>query len=207
MGSDIDGREDLAKDGAGMPAAAGGGKAGGPAVAAGGKAGGPAAALGGQAGRPATAGEGGTGRLLEQAERLCVALGTPLTSTRRLILEELLNSPGPVKAYDLMDSLRARGHRLNPTTVYRILDFLLRHGLAHRVESLNSFVACRGCGITGPHLPFIVVCPDCRAATEINDERLRETVFGRLGILGFKIRNGTVEVRGVCRKCAEKDVS
>jgi Fur family zinc uptake transcriptional regulator len=160
--------------------------------------------------RPGAAGGGGEpevrggalARLLDEAESYCAVQGTQLTQLRRLVLETLLASPGPVKAYDLIDTLRSKGHKLTPATVYRILDFFLQNGLVHRVNALNSFVACKD-GHFAVHNPLIIVCPGCQTTTEINDEGLYASIFGRLGDLGYEIKDGTVEVRGVCSKCAK----
>ncbi len=47
----------------------------------------------------------------------------------------------PVSAYEIIDSLRDKAI-LAPQTVYRSLDRLIASGAAHRLESLNAFVAC-----------------------------------------------------------------
>jgi Fur family zinc uptake transcriptional regulator len=140
-------------------------------------------------------------RLLDEAKAYCAEQGTQLTHLRRLVLEALITAPGPVKAYDLIDTLRAKGQRLTPASVYRILEFFLHNGLVHRVNALNAFVACTDGSLTA-HNPLIVVCPGCQTTTEINDEGLYESIFSRLDALGFEIKDGTVEVRGVCSKCA-----
>ncbi|MDR3153107.1 MAG: transcriptional repressor [Deltaproteobacteria bacterium] len=145
-------------------------------------------------------------RLLDEAESYCAAQGAQLTHLRRLVLEALMTATGPVKAYDLMDSLRAKGHRLTPATVYRILEFLLHNGLVHRVNAINAFVACSD-RHRSAHNPVIVVCPGCQTTLEINDEGLYTSIFNRLGALGFDIKDGAIEVRGVCRKCKEGSVS
>jgi Fur family zinc uptake transcriptional regulator len=142
--------------------------------------------------------------MMGEAEKFCLAQGTQLTHLRRLVLENLFKSPGPVKAYDLMENLRAQGHRLTASTIYRILEFFLQNGLVHRVNALNAFVACQE-ERKVEHNPLILVCPDCQATTEINDEGLYTTIFNRLGDLGFSVKDGSVEVRGVCRRCASKE--
>ncbi|MDR1314140.1 MAG: transcriptional repressor [Deltaproteobacteria bacterium] len=145
-------------------------------------------------------------RLLDEAQSYCAAQGSQLTQLRRLVLETLITATGPVKAYDLIDTLRERGHRLTPATVYRILEFFLQNGLVHRVNALNAFVACQDSHLAA-HNPLIVVCPGCQTTTEINDEGLYTSIFNRLGALGFELKDGTVEVRGVCRKCAKEGIS
>ncbi|MDR2199611.1 MAG: transcriptional repressor [Deltaproteobacteria bacterium] len=140
--------------------------------------------------------------LLSEAEAVCRREGTQFTRLRRLILETLARSPGPVKAYDLLESLKEKGRRLTPSSVYRTLEFFIRKGLVHRVSSLNSYVACADGGSL--HNPVLLVCPDCQAITEINDEALNYSIFSRLNRLGFSARMASVEVTGLCEKCQKE---
>ncbi|MDR1545932.1 MAG: transcriptional repressor [Deltaproteobacteria bacterium] len=136
------------------------------------------------------------------AERRCAARGVQLTSLRRLALELLLETDRPLKAYTLLEAIAGRGRRSTPATIYRTLDFLIELGLAHKVASINAFVACTDTDET--HQPLLLVCPDCLKATEINDHALSAALFGRLDALGHSVGPGAVEVRGQCRDCADK---
>jgi Fur family zinc uptake transcriptional regulator len=139
-------------------------------------------------------------KLLLEAEALCKEGGTQLTKLRRLVLETLLRSPGPLKAYDLLESLREQGRRLTPSSLYRTLEFFLQNGLVHRVNALNAYVACSD--HRSHHNPVILVCPDCQSTAEVNDDLLSSNIFKHLNSLGFFAKDGSVEVRGVCKKCA-----
>ena len=44
-------------------------------------------------------------------------------------------------AYQILDAVRPKGISA-PPTVYRALNWLMREGLAHRLESMNAYVAC-----------------------------------------------------------------
>ena len=57
------------------------------------------------------------------------------------MLELLLEADGPLKAYDLIAAFGEGGEPAKPPTVYRALEFLERLGFAHRIESLNAYVA------------------------------------------------------------------
>ncbi|MDR1685522.1 MAG: transcriptional repressor, partial [Desulfovibrio sp.] len=83
---------------------------------------------------------------LSEAEQRCMRRGARLTDLRRSIFEILLTAHKPVKAYEIIECMRDRGQRLTPASIYRTLEFLLEHGLAHRVNALNAYVPC-----TGPH--------------------------------------------------------
>ena len=58
------------------------------------------------------------------------------------MLELVWQGHAAVKAYDLLAELDRQGGAAKPPTVYRALDFLMAHGLVHRLESLNAYVGC-----------------------------------------------------------------
>jgi Fur family zinc uptake transcriptional regulator len=125
--------------------------------------------------------------------------GARLTDLRRSIFEILLTAHKPVKAYDIIECMRDRGQRLTPASIYRTLEFLLEHGLAHRVNALNAYVPC-----TGPHEEqalLLFICSECRETTEIDDSVLYDAVRSRLDGMGMSLRDGCIEIQGTCRNC------
>ena len=79
---------------------------------------------------------------LDRAEAICRARGARLTAQRRRVLELVLGAGRPLGAYELLDALRREGGGAGPPTVYRALEFLVAHGLVHRIETLHAFVGC-----------------------------------------------------------------
>ncbi|MDM7256178.1 MAG: transcriptional repressor, partial [Paracoccus sp. (in: a-proteobacteria)] len=75
------------------------------------------------------------------AERL-EGQGLRLTAVRRRVLEILLENHKAMGAYEILDRLAAEGFGKQPPVAYRALDFLVEHGLVHRVQRLNAFAAC-----------------------------------------------------------------
>lgn len=142
------------------------------------------------------------GRLAD-AEARCRQRGAQLTPLRREVLELLLRRNGTAKAYDLQDDMRARHGRVAPTTVYRALDFLMDQGLVHRVDAVNSFVACNGehVGQQRDHHSLMVVCARCGAVAELHDHDAMSVIAQRLrgGVPGF-VATG-IEIKGVCVGC------
>jgi Fur family zinc uptake transcriptional regulator len=136
---------------------------------------------------------------LRQAEEICARRGARLTPLRRRVLELLLASPAPAKAYDLLAELGGPGAAAKPPTVYRSLDFLMEMGLAHRVESLNAYVACghRGHG----HAAAFLICEQCGAAAELHAPEGARALAGEAGAAGFALRTAVIEMRGVCAAC------
>lgn len=107
-------------------------------------------------------------RRLSLAEAICGDLGERLNAPSRRVLRALYASPRPLKAYDLMHALAQGGRAAAPPTVYRALKFLIDAGLAHRIESLNAFIACRFPG--APHIAGFHVCERCGSAREFRLE-------------------------------------
>ncbi len=137
--------------------------------------------------------------VLAAAERRCVAAGDRLTPARRRVLELLLGAGQPVKAYDLMAGFGAEGETAKPPTVYRALEFLARTGLAHRIESLNAYIACR---LTDErHAAGFLICDCCGATREIEPPGAQD-VADAARSTGFVVTGVTVEAHGLCPECA-----
>ncbi|MDR1677368.1 MAG: transcriptional repressor [Deltaproteobacteria bacterium] len=142
--------------------------------------------------------------VLDQLADKCAEKGGHLTRLRRFLMGILLKKGQPVKAYDLIEESARLGCRLTPATVYRVLDFLMEHGLVHRVNALNSYLACSCYDPYLEHQPLLLVCPSCQKTTEINDPALSDLFFSKLEALGHSISDGSIEVRSRCSLCAEK---
>ena len=81
-----------------------------------------------------------------------------------MIVEALRDLGRPVGAYELMDRLREKVSPLAPPTVYRSLDRLVAGGRAHRLHSLNAFIACRHLSHKGAAVFAICRCSSERSS-------------------------------------------
>src|ERR1700730_19032369 len=102
---------------------------------------------------------------ITHAEAVCAERGERLTAPRRQVLEVLASSHKPIGAYEIMDAL-ARKRRPAPITVYRALEFLMKQGLVHRIESRNAYLACAHNHDSGAIVAFLM-CDTCGAAGEV----------------------------------------
>lgn len=130
---------------------------------------------------------------LAAAERRAAAEGLRLTPVRRRVLEILLESHRALGAYDLLARLRAEGLGSQPPVAYRALDFLTTHGMAHRIERLNAFVACAR--PEAAHDPAFLICRVCDRVAEAPRPPLPAAE-------GFAVEAASVEAEGVCPRCA-----
>lgn len=136
---------------------------------------------------------------LKEAETLCEERGGRLTPLRKKVLTLLLESGGPAKAYDLLEQMGDDG-AAKPPSVYRSLDFLLDMGLAHKIESLNAFVAC-GHWKHG-HAAVFLICDKCGTAGELHAHDSVKKLGQEVESVKFQMRSAVIEIRGLCRDCA-----
>lgn len=120
--------------------------------------------------------------------------GLRLSTARRLVLEALYSSEGPVSAPALAERLR-----VDPASIYRNLELLERHGLVHHVHLGH------GPGLwvrAGWHEHEYLHCERCGRVTEVRTEDLdpiREQIRERFG---YRTRFTHFALVGVCEACA-----
>lgn len=125
----------------------------------------------------------------------------PLTRNQALVLDTLSAEHAPLSAYDILDRLREDGLKA-PLQVYRALDKLTERGLAHRLESLNAFVACAGDDCHRSGMICFAICEECGSVSEFSDFVLRQRLEGWAEKQGFHAHETTVEMRGKCAACS-----
>ena len=135
---------------------------------------------------------------LAVAETIAAEKGQRLTPIRRKVLELLIEAPGPAKAYDLLSRLDGEG-AAKPPTVYRALDFLQDLGLAHKIESLNAYVACGHA--SHQHAAVFLICEQCGGAEELHSDSTVPTLQSETSRAGFQFKRAVIEARGICRDC------
>jgi Fur family zinc uptake transcriptional regulator len=136
---------------------------------------------------------------LGKAAELCVRRGARLTPLRRRVLELVWQGHSAVKAYELLEMLAREDRSAKPPTVYRALDFLMAHGLVHRLESLNAFIGCPQ--PEASHEGQFLICEGCGWVGEFEASEIRAAIADQAAGLDFAVDQQTVEVRGTCRQC------
>ncbi|QFT76481.1 Fur family transcriptional regulator [Erythrobacter sp. THAF29] len=139
--------------------------------------------------------------LVEAARGALTDSGEQWTGMRESVFTELARHDRPVSAYDIADNLsKARGKRVAPNSIYRILDLFVANNLALRVESSNAYLANTHPGCQ--HDCIFLVCDECGEATHVDDEDVSRTVRALAKVRGFTPERPVLEIRGLCRACA-----
>lgn len=123
-----------------------------------------------------------------------------LNDTQKRVHRILTAAQNPLSAYEVLDKMRGKG-AVTPPTVYRSLDKLIEKGLAHRLESLNAYVACKH-----PHhheMAAFAICDNCGLVTEFSDPSINERLSQWSDDHAFCSKKVTVEIRGICEACSK----
>ena len=87
----------------------------------------------------------GTKINIEHVENICSIKKLNFTSSRRNVLEILINADNALTAYEILEILKESLPKTKPAIIYRALDFLCENDFVHRIEISNSYMACENC--------------------------------------------------------------
>ncbi len=141
---------------------------------------------------------------INQAVTICAERKGRLTKQRKRVLELIWKSHQPVGAYSLLEQLRNEGFNGAPPTVYRALDFLLEHGLIHRLESLNAYAGC--CHPNHEHNGQFLICQRCHQVAEITDSSVSQAIKQSAAKHGFAATDPVIEIPGLCQQCQQESI-
>jgi Fur family peroxide stress response transcriptional regulator len=132
---------------------------------------------------------------------LCKSRGLPLTVQRRVVLEALLARHDHPTADALLEDVRGRLPGVSRTTVYRVLETLVRVGAAAKACHLGP--AVRYDPNLEPH--HHLVCTACDAVTDVTAPELDALSAPPAAVrrAGFRVAASTVVFRGLCRGCRD----
>tara|TARA_Y100000816_G_C25847729_1_gene442883 strand:- start:276 stop:677 length:402 start_codon:yes stop_codon:yes gene_type:complete len=121
------------------------------------------------------------------------------TKNQKIVLEFIRKSNKPVKAYSILSNVSKKGLKA-PPQVYRALEKLIEVGEIHKIESLNSFVACNSKCIE-PHGTIFSICKSCDKTTEVNNTDLFKFLSGIKGMNDIELNGYNLELFGTCKSC------
>jgi Fur family transcriptional regulator, zinc uptake regulator len=123
-----------------------------------------------------------------------------LTRNQQLVYDAMQHANEPLSAYTLLDKLRCDGLKA-PLQIYRALDKLVEHGLVHRLETLNAFVACQHAHDDTKSATVFMICENCGAVAECSNACLSGDLLELAAGNGFNVAKTSIELRGKCGKC------
>jgi Fur family peroxide stress response transcriptional regulator len=140
---------------------------------------------------------------IDEFRRLCQEKGAPLTEQRRLVLETVLDLDNHPTADQVHEAVARRDPRVSRATVYRALESLTRTGVVAKASHPGRAVRYDRHVESHHHL----VCVRCDAVIDFADERLDDLPVPDTSGLGFEVSGVQVQLRGICRRCREQEVT
>ena len=123
-----------------------------------------------------------------------------MPSNHERVLRILRSAHAPMTAYEVLDA--ARKHDISaPPTVYRALNKLIELGAAHRLETINAYVACDAGHRHGAAV--FAICSDCGQVEEISEVGTLKRLMAAADQHGFKVDEAVIELKGHCEACSE----
>ena len=124
-----------------------------------------------------------------------------LSKNQQIIFNLIHKSPEPLKAYTILFNVQKKGIKA-PPQVYRVLDKLVEMGKIHKIESKNTFVACRNSDCEISKATAFSICEKCEVVDEISDIKLSKYLSNFNHKKGMKFKRFNLEFFGLCKKCA-----
>jgi len=119
---------------------------------------------------------------------------------RLAIIELLGREPCCLTAMEIFDRLRGEGKRVGIASVYRVLDLLVEHHLAQRVDVGGGHVRYEPRHKSGEHHHHIV-CDDCGSVEAFSDPKLERVLRQIEDNVGYTISGHEVVLHGECDDC------
>jgi Fur family peroxide stress response transcriptional regulator len=133
-------------------------------------------------------------------EERCRRHGLPVTVQRRAIFEYLAGREDHPTADQIFNAVQTRVPGVSRTTVYRVLDTLIRIGILSK--ACHPGGATRFDAKSRRHHHF--VCSVCDRLVDVEDPRLDALELPAVKKKGFRIRSFSVLLHGICPDCREK---
>ena len=126
-----------------------------------------------------------------------------LSKNQQIIFDIIEKAKEPIKAYSILFNVQKKGIKA-PLQVYRALDKLVEIGKIHKIESRNSFVACKNSNCQISKATAFSICESCEEVSEISDNKLSKYLESFQNKAGMKFKKYNLEFFGLCKKCSVK---
>ncbi len=143
-------------------------------------------------------------QIIKRSEEVCASAGSKLTEKRKNVLTVLLASATPPSAYEIVDKYKTQFQESLPVmSVYRMLDFLIREKLVHKLETAGQYMSCAHIACNHQHeTPQFLICDRCGSVKEIGIKKhIIEELEQSIRSTGFALGHQQLELHGVCKQC------
>ena len=118
---------------------------------------------------------------------------------RRVILEAVLQSEEHPTADQIFEEVKDQIPQLSRTTIYRVLDALVEHGIIRRLQQTG---AARFDGKIERH--HHLICTHCGKIIDLEDAALDQLSVPKRKLGGFMVDEFSVHFSGICSDCQKE---
>jgi Fur family transcriptional regulator, peroxide stress response regulator len=136
----------------------------------------------------------------DDLQALCRAKGLPLTVQRTLIMEALAGRKDHPTADQVFDDVKTQLAGVSRTTVYRVLEAFVAHGLAQKVGS--SAAKARFDADVARH--HHVECIDCGAIIDLPKNLSYDIPLPADTDALFEVLDYSIQFKGICAGCRDE---
>jgi len=119
---------------------------------------------------------------------------------RERVIELLASKPCALSAVEIEDELRSLGRPTGRASIYRVVDLLVEHGLAERLELGDGQARFERSQPNGEHHHHLV-CDRCGKLVAFDDPGLERAIDRLSDRLGVRIDSHDVLLHGACQLC------
>lgn len=128
-----------------------------------------------------------------------------LTELRKSVLSIFLTSKKPMSAYEVLAILKKSRHNAEAMTVYRIIEYLIKKNLIHRISTENKFIFCSQIEQSFcEHQGLFFICKKCLYSYEIINKQIESLIRQLSEQHDFYADVSFVEIPGLCQNCYQK---
>jgi Fur family zinc uptake transcriptional regulator len=125
------------------------------------------------------------------------------TKLRQQIFDIFQNKHGPLTAYEALDILKSIRPNAKPPTIYRAINYLVKHGVLHRIEATNQYLACsqQGDHIKEIHQGILFTCLRCYETQEYVDDKILKFIKQFAQMNQILLTHSLAQIQGYCLNC------
>lgn len=130
------------------------------------------------------------------------AIGARLTPAREHVLDILLSAPRALSHQEIETVAREQELDFDRVTLYRVLDWLVTQGLAHKIEGRDRVWRFNAVTVTETehgHAHF-----HCNRCGQVFCLEQLQPSFAVTLPSGFKFKKAELTIEGLCPNCADK---
>lgn len=133
---------------------------------------------------------------------MCHSNGLAATHQRAVIYDEIMNWSGHPSPEEIYSRVKKKIPAISLATVYKALHAFLESGIVRKVSVHSGTLLIE----SNPEPHHHLVCTSCRNIVDIAYDAIGQVEIKPGVPKGFRVQRCSVEVLGICERCAAKAV-